>query len=105
MTTKFIRDNVLKHSFFDLGVQERAKQLQSWLSNVVTASEPKTVDEAMQILLPCKRKPFEAVNKVSLHNVHAAFFSSHDTKPVRKPLINPSAENSTDEKKSGPKTS
>lgn len=102
MKTEYNRDNVLKHSFIDLGLPEQAKQLQGWLSNFVNASELKTVEEVMQILSAIKRKPSETAGKVSVHNVYASFFAGHD-KPVRKPLDVKPEDQSTNEKKPGPK--
>lgn len=99
MTAKYNRDSVLKNTFFDVRLPERTKQLQSWLSNVVSAVEPKTQEEALRELMTQKRKPFEPVSaKVGLHNVHATFFGNREH-PQRQPL-DPTL---TDDKKPGPK--
>ncbi len=98
MTAKFNRDTVLKHTFFDVRLAERAKQLQGWLSNVVTAAEPKTEAEALQALMQQHRKPFEPiVGKVSLHSVHGTFFGNREQH--NRPSIDESEQN---KKKPGP---
>lgn len=88
MTTKYNRENILKNCFFDLGALERQKQLQGWLSNVVTPAPLKSEEEALQILQAVKRVPMEKMAppaKVSLHNVHASFFANKDQTKNKQP--------------------
>lgn len=99
MTIKYNRDSILKNTFFDVRLAERTKQLQGWLTNVVSAVEPKTQEEALRELMTQKRKPLEpSANKIGVHNMRSTLFG-HREQPQRQQL-DPKP---TDDKKSGPK--